>query len=104
MARSSALQQLTDRLDRIEEEIRAARWHLEELRREPHTGAAVAHTRAPRLPRVEKAVLRNWAADLFRDLSIEEETIGALEVQERSQSSGLEPNELSRSLIQARDE
>jgi hypothetical protein len=58
----------------------------------------------PSLPRVNKQAQRRWAADLFAALAIEGHPIGAEALQEMSQCSGLEPDELSRGLIDARGE
>ncbi|HYN19551.1 MAG TPA: ribbon-helix-helix protein, CopG family [Thermoanaerobaculia bacterium] len=56
------------------------------------------------LPRVGDRALSDWAADLSSMFSLEDQPVGALDVQEMSRSAGLEPDELSRALVQAREE
>ena len=105
MSRAS-LEQLADKLLRIEEEVRAIRGDLEEeLRRETWKGPRRVSA-APRAPfrRVGGRALSKWAADLARTFSLEDRPVGALEVQEMSRAAGLEPDELSRGLIEAREE
>jgi hypothetical protein len=95
MSRASTLEQLADKLLRIEEEVRAIRGDLEEeLRRESR----------PPFRRINGSLLSNWAADLSVVFSLEDPPAGALEVQEMSRGAGLGPDELSRALIQAREE
>jgi len=106
MSRATALRQLTDRLLRIEEEIRTVRDDLEALRRrEPVSNEVELRRAAGSSPfRVDKASLRQWADDLFEALGIEGRALPPESLQQVARASGLEPDELSRSLIAARDE
>lgn len=96
MSQAASLQQLNDRLLRIEEEIRTVRDDLETLHRQEATACA--------LPTVDKASLEHWADDFFATLGIEGRPLPAEDLQQMMRTSGLAADELSRSLIAARDE
>jgi len=103
MSRAS-LEKLADKLLRIEEEVRSIRGDLEaELRREAGPRRISTTSRSP-FARIGDRALATWAADLSRVFSLEDQPIGALAVQEMSRTSGLEPDELSRGLVEAREE
>ncbi len=55
-------------------------------------------------PWVDKEVQRHWMDMLFETLSIQAEPIGALELQKKMSQIGLDPDELSRGIIEAREE
>ncbi|MFQ5796169.1 MAG: hypothetical protein ACE5JP_14125 [Candidatus Bipolaricaulia bacterium] len=52
----------------------------------------------------DKAIQRRWINDLFVELSIQGEPIGAEALQERISQADLAPNELSRGIVDAREE
>ncbi len=56
------------------------------------------------LPCMDVEERRHWLSGLLSTLGVEEEPIGAEALQEMSRHAGLEPNELSRDLIAAREE
>lgn len=55
-------------------------------------------------PWVDKEAQRRWMDLLFETLSIQGEPIGALALQEKMSQIGLDPDELSRGIIKAREE
>ena len=105
MNQTLSLQQLADRLVRVEKEINIIRGELMDLRQRtravPQAAAtqfAVAHSWA------DKEILRHRLKSLFAALSIQGVPMGAQMLQRRMAQAGLTPNELSRSLVEAREE
>jgi hypothetical protein len=98
MAQNLSLQQLADRLDRIEKEIEIIRKELGELSQQKK------YVRQTTISRADKETQRRWINSLFEALSIRRAPIGAQALQQRMSQAGLAPNELSRSLIEAREE
>lgn len=103
MAKSSALQRLSDKLSQIEEEVRSVRGELEELRK----GDSMEERRSQEvsLNKVPPDLRKQMGDELFAALSIKRRPrIGARALQEIFRTTGLEPNEMSRDLIRAREE
>ena len=100
-----SLDQLTDRLERVEKEIGTIREDLMDLRRQTEavpqpdaTRPAIAYLWA------DKGNQRRWIKGLFASLCIQGVPLGAEALQQRMNQAGLAPNELSRSLVEAREE
>jgi hypothetical protein len=53
---------------------------------------------------VDKEILKRRMETLFKTLSIQRTPIGALALQEQMSQIGLDPDELSRAIIEAREE
>jgi hypothetical protein len=105
MNQTLSLQQLADRLVRVKREMNIIRGELMDLcqrtRAVPQaavTQFAIAHSWA------DKEILRRWLKGLFAALSIQGVPMGAQLLQQRMAQTGLTPNELSRSLVEAREE
>jgi len=102
MNQTATIQQLTDRLRRIEAEIVAVREELKTLPekqgRPLPIDATVPDTWA------NKAALREQMRRLFLALSIQGEPAGAEALQKRMREAELTSNELSQSIIAAREE
>ena len=105
MNHTLSLQQLAERLVRVEREMSIICEELTDLRQRTRAvlQAAViqfiiAHSWA------DKEILRCWIKGLFAALSIQGVPIGAQLLQQRMGQAGLTANELSRSLVEAREE
>jgi len=92
MEQAVSLRQLADRMSLIEKEIRAIKRELEELCLGKST------------PWADKDEGRNWFESLFRTLSIRGGPIGVEVLQKEMERAGLTPNELSRAIVEAREE
>lgn len=105
MNQTLSLQQLTDRLVRIEEEMSVIRKELADLRQQTKAVPQVvaAQSAAP-YPWADKGDQRRWINDLFAALSIQGVPMGAKVLQQRMGQAGLTSNELSRGLVEAREE
>lgn len=101
-----SMQELTDRLVRVENEVTTLRKELASLRKQ--TTKARPRTAAIRqaLARlcVDKKALRRWTNGLFEKLSIQGVPIGAEALQAKMAQAGLTSNELSRGIVSAREE
>ena len=99
MNQTISLQQLTDRIDRVEKEMGIIRKELAYLRRRRTTVPfAVPCLWA------DKEEQRHWIRDVFAALAIQGVPMGTKGLQERMSQASLTPNELSRSLVEAREE
>jgi len=102
---AQTMQQLADKLAHVETEVNAIRRALTRLNRQTETA-----TQAPgaqpvgTFTFVDKRILSDGFSRLFASLSIQGEPIGALVLQQKMKQEGLELDELSRSLIEAREE
>jgi hypothetical protein len=105
MNQALSVQQLTDKLTRLEMEVKIIRQELVELRQQSEVATRVS-TRHPAIARlgVDREMRRRWMNDVFTALSIRGAPIGAEMLQQRMSQAGLTPNELSRSLVDAREE
>lgn len=100
-----SLQQLADRLVHVEKEMSALRQELMELRQQARgTRQAAATPPSVPCPWSDKGKQRRWINRLFTDLSIQGAPLGALTLQQKMGQADLTPNELSQSLIDAREE
>jgi hypothetical protein len=104
MAKSSAVEKLSDRVHHLEDELRAVRVEVEELRSMGQTPSERPGHRTLLVPRMTAELRKRLAAETFQALRIEGEPIGAEALQEMSRQLDLEPNELSRDLILMREE
>jgi hypothetical protein len=103
MAKSSALQRLSEKLFQIEEEVRTLRSELEDLSR--RDSAEESGPQEISLNKVPADLRKRMGEELFAALSIKRRpSIGAKALQEKYREAGLEPNEMSRDLIRAREE
>lgn len=102
MNQSATIQRLTNRLRRIEAEIVAIRRELKALPEQQNPlspdDVLVSYVK------VNKAALREQMRHLFLTLSIQGEPIGAELLQKRMSEAELTSNELSQSIIVAREE
>lgn len=100
-----SLQQLADRLLRVEREMNIIRGELTDLRQRPRAVPQAAVTQfAIAYSWADKEILRRRLKGLFAALSIQGVPMGAKLLQQRMGQAGLTPNELSRSLVEAREE
>ena len=105
MNQTVSLQQLTDRLVRVKEEMSIIRKDLADLRQQTEAvpqaitaSSAVAH------PWADKGDQMHWIKDLFAALSIQGVSVGAEVLQQMTGQLDLTPNEPSRGLVEARKE
>jgi hypothetical protein len=105
MNQTLSLQQLADRLVHVEKEVNIIRKELADLRQQTRaTPQATVTQFAVVYPWADKEDQRRWIDDLFANLSIQGAPMGAQALQQRMGQAGLIPNELSRSLVQARED
>jgi hypothetical protein len=90
---------LTERLDHLEEEMRFIRKELDELRQQ-----ASDESRASDAIWADKAAQKRAANDLFAALSIRGSPIGAEALQQQMAQADLDEDELSKGIIEAREE
>lgn len=102
MKQSIPMQRLTNRINRIETEIVAIRQELEALP-EQQGNQSLPDSKSSSLF-VDKSMLKEQMRQFLLKLSIEEEPIGYEALQEQMREAGLEENELSQSIIAAREE
>ena len=102
MNQTATIQKLTNRLNRIDAEILAIRRDLKEFPQNLSTGS----TKVATIPGqwVDKTALRRHMELLFDTLRIQGSPAGAVKLQERITQSSLTKNEMSQSLIAAREE
>ncbi len=104
MHQPASLQQLTDRIVYLEKKVDLIHKELTDLRQEQTVPQTIATPSAITYPWVDKKVLKRRMKTLFKTLSIERTPIGALALQEQMSKIGLDPDELSRGIIEAREE
>ena len=105
MNETVSLQQLADRLVRVEREMSSFRGELTELRQQSKAVSRPAPTPLSNAYRwVDREVLSGWVEELFADLCIQGLPMGARLLQQAMERVGLVPNELSQSLVEARKE
>jgi hypothetical protein len=102
MKQSVPIQRLTNRINRIETEIIAIRQELEAIP-EQQNQRSYPDTSDVSLF-VDKSMLKEQMRQFLLKLSIEGEPIGYEALQEQMREAGLEENELSQSIIAARNE
>ncbi len=102
---STTVEQLSEQLTRLEREVAAIRRQLAQI--EPRAASELPQAAAQsgrRLEWTDKQLLREAFDRLFTELGIHGEPIGAIALQRLMQQENLEPNEIGRALIAARDE
>jgi hypothetical protein len=104
MHQSLSLQQLTDRIVHLEKKVDIIHKELTDLRQEQTVPQTIPAPSAIAYPWVDKEILKRRIETLFKTLSIQRTPIGALALQEQMSQIGLEPDELSRAIIEAREE
>ncbi len=105
MNRNPSLQQLTDRLVRVEKKMSIIYQELADLRQQTKTVPQTASTRlSVAYPWADKEEQRHWIGDLFASLSVQGAPMGAEVLQQRMGQTGLAPDELSRDIVEAREE
>ncbi len=103
MSQSPYVQQLVNRLAHLENEIKTIRQELAALSQQTRD---VSETSPPRVifPWADKEAQKHQIDTLFEALSIKGTPIGVKELQHKLAEAGLHRNELSRALIEAREE
>lgn len=101
MNQSAVIRRLTDRLKQIESELMAIRQELSAF-----PSAPVQKTLPEKMTEAfaDKALFRAEMAHLLRGLSIEEKPVTAEMVQNKMAEADLTANELSHSIVAAREE
>ena len=99
------LRQFSDRLRLIEQEVSSIRQELAELQKPTGNTMPVAMTQPPILfAWADKAALRQWSMNWYRSLPVQVLPLGVRRLQQQMAQTGLTQNEMSRSLIEAREE
>jgi hypothetical protein len=99
------LQQLTDKVVYLEQEVNTIRKELADLREQQEAVPQVPITQSiANFPWMDKTLLRQAMDKLFQTLSIQGEPIGVEALRQMMKNENLDQNELSRSIIEARDE
>jgi hypothetical protein len=99
------LQQLADKVVYLEQEVNTIRKELADLREQQEAVPQVPTTQPiANFPWMDKTLLRQAMDKLFQTLSIQGEPIGVEALREMMKKENLSQNELSRSIIEARDE
>lgn len=101
MEQTLSLQQLTDRLLRLESEIEAIRQALIERSQSALTSVSIKPM--PILRWADKQALQREINAFRVSLSIHTEPVAIEDLQRRMSECGLAPNELSQSIIEARE-
>lgn len=104
MHQPPSLQQLADRIVHLEEKVDLIHKELIDLQRGQTVPQTIAAPSAIAYPWVNKEILKRRMETLFKTLSIQRTPIGALALQEQMSQIGLDPDELSRAIIEAREE
>ncbi len=103
-AQDTRIDQLTERVERLEADVQALRAARQKTTYQPSPSAPdqldpTAHLWA------NKAMLREASRRLLAELGIKDRTpIGALELQRRMAQASLDPDEFSRGIMEMRDE
>lgn len=103
MAQALTLKQLTDKVTYLEEEISNLRKELVELREQTSKAPDAAITQLA-FPFANKAAQKRWISNLFASSQIRGTPIGPQELQKKMSQSELTRDELSKGLIEAREE
>lgn len=102
MYQQADIQKLSAKLSRLEAELAAIRQELDALPQQsakPTLRETVAAYKW-----VDKTPLKEQFANLLADLNIKGKPIGAEALQQKMHEAGLEPNELSQTIIAMREE
>lgn len=99
MSQTAALEQLVERVEHLEETVTSLQSDLSALR-----NGAGKNGQTTSIRFADKQKLRQAMNELLTALGVTGEPVGASELRTMMKQSGLERDELSRSLIEARDE
>jgi hypothetical protein len=103
VSQTLTLKQITSKISHLEEEINNLREELGELRQKKvHTSIKPATQVA--YDWADKGAQRRWIDQLFTSLSITSTPIGAQTLQQHMIQRGLDQNELSRAIVETREE
>ncbi len=98
------LQQLTDKVLHLEQELNTVRKELANLRQQAEAIPETAITQpVVEFPWADKAVLKYGINHLFKTLSIEGKPIGIQKLRRMMSQDNLRQNELSQGIIEARE-
>lgn len=100
MEQTLPLEQLTLRLFAVERETAQLRRDINQL----HLPLALPQERTNIVRFADQQMITAAIDQLFAKLGIPDEPVNIAELQERMRDSGLAPNELSRGIIEMRDE
>ena len=103
MSQTLTLKQITNKISHLEEEINSLREELNELRQKK-THSSTKSTAQVAYAWADKEAQRRWLNHLFTSLSITTSPIGSQTLQQQMSQSGLSPDELSHSIVGAREE
>jgi hypothetical protein len=103
VSQTLTLKEITNKISHLEEEINILREELDELRqKETRTSTKFATQIA--YAWTDKEAQRRWTNQLFTSLSITSRPISPQTLQQRMSQSGLSHNELSRDIVETREE
>lgn len=103
MNQALKVEQLSDRISHLEEEVKYLRNELAKLQRQTNSTREAATTQIT-FSWADKEAQRRWIDQLFTSLSIHGAPMGPQALQQKMRQASLTHNELSRSLIEAREE
>lgn len=95
------LEQLPARVFALEQETALLRQEVEQLARAPSEARV---TNNPFLSAAEQRLLSAAMEEMFTEMEIQVQPIGVEKLQELMRAANLEPNELSRGIIEMRNE
>jgi hypothetical protein len=101
------VQQLAERVDQLEQAVNAINRELADLRGEANQNSqAVTRVRdlEVQFRRTDKSSLKTATTGLFETLAIQGQSVGIAALRQMMSAENLDRNELSRSIIEARDE
>ena len=103
MGTTLTLEQITNKLSHLEDEVDILRKELAELRQQKRDAPTKSNTQIT-YAWVDKEFQRHWMNQLFASLPIISMPINPQILQQRMMQSGLSLDELSRGIIEAREE
>ncbi len=98
------IQRLAEKLAHLEQEVNVIRTELDELRQQAGTIVETASPRSIAVRWADKAAQRQQIDSVFAMLSIQGRPEGTESLQQRMAQTGLEQDELSRGIVEAREE
>jgi len=104
MNQTLTIHQLADKIVHIEKEMSVIHKELADLRRQTKKQKRITTPSVIAYPWADKGEQRRWIKELFATLSIQGVPMGAKVLQRRMGRVSLTPNELSRGLVEAREE
>ena len=103
MSQTLTLKQITNKISHLEGEVNILREELDELRQQKANTSTKAVSQVA-YAWADKESQRRWINQLFTSLSITSMPIGSQTLQQRISQSGLSQDELSRGIVEAREE